>query len=663
MAQKKLRIALASLAAGAMACSSLTASADVDPSNSITLPGSGTYQGRIAGADRFATAVAASKALTLASNQTRNTVVLANANSWSDVLAATPLADQLNTTVLYTNKDSFPKSTSDELKRLAGLSGNQKVTKILIVGGTAVVSEKVVDQLATLGFENYNHTVPVLGIPTGGFTYEVDRISGADRFETALLLASETVDGYEGTTKLRIARSTIAKFALRQAQYTKAKAAWEAAEVALADADADVQAKNAAFVAAQANLDKITSQLLPSDTTVEAARIASENANQAAAAANLHLADVRLVQEQVLVWIQAYVAGGGDAENLKWADVVSFHGSNTFTLNLSGGPKTGTVAQLASSVVILADAIAAAPGSPSDKLANDVRVKLDVQETAAINDWRTKSDTAGDKALALVKAVEIAAGNAALQQQLADATKARNDAQDALFKANTAFGKAKKVRDDAWRDYTFAVGLQPSSAEVAQAQRDYDKALADILAVAKRYPAFLATGLDFADALAAGPAASSEQNVNNQRAKGGVVLLTNGTSVPASTQKYLDAKPSARFAVGGPAAIAVPTAEVKYVGADRFETASLLAAAYFDRDDYVGLASGVVAADAVVAGALMANVDSGLVLTNMADLPRQTADFLAFTAGPGAAKLIVFGGTAAITNSVADAAERALSGR
>src|SRR5664279_2907372 len=72
----------------------------------------------------------------------------------------------------------------------------------------------------------------------------------------------------------------------------------------------------------------------------------------------------------------------------------------------------------------------------------------------------------------------------------------------------------------------------------------------------------LATGTNFPDALAAGVAAVKA---------GGVVLLTNGSTLPAETSAYLSAHPGTVYAIGGPAAAADPAATA-IVGADRFDT-------------------------------------------------------------------------------------------
>ena len=79
---------------------------------------------------------------------------------------------------------------------------------------------------------------------------------------------------------------------------------------------------------------------------------------------------------------------------------------------------------------------------------------------------------------------------------------------------------------------------------------------------------FEATGLNFPDALAGGPAAIKA---------GGVILLTNGatqTTETAATSRRTQA--GTHYALGGPAAKADPSA-TPLAGDDRFWTAALVA--------------------------------------------------------------------------------------
>ncbi len=81
----------------------------------------------------------------------------------------------------------------------------------------------------------------------------------------------------------------------------------------------------------------------------------------------------------------------------------------------------------------------------------------------------------------------------------------------------------------------------------------------------------LATGVNFPDALAAGPAAAHVH---------GVVLLTNGSSLTPAVTAYLAAHPGTVYAIGGPAVAADPSATA-LSGADRYATAAAVASTLF----------------------------------------------------------------------------------
>src|SRR5207253_3988337 len=128
----------------------------------------------------------------------------------------------------------------------------------------------------------------------------------------------------------------------------------------------------------------------------------------------------------------------------------------------------------------------------------------------------------------------------------------------------------------------------------------------------------LASGINFPDALAAGPAASHS---------GGVVLLTNGNAMPTSTATYLNAHPGHAYAIGGPAAAADPTASA-IVGVDRYATAAAVAAKFFNAPTTVGFATGSNFPDALAGGALLAKEGAPLLLATAAGLPTPTANYL-----------------------------------
>lgn len=115
---------------------------------------------RVEGDDRVATAIAISKD----TYETASTVVLARSDEFADALAAAPLAVQLQAPVLLTDPDALDPAVVAELDRLGA-------TDVVILGAEAAVSDQVAADLET-----------------GGRT--VDRIAGADRYETAAQIAA-----------------------------------------------------------------------------------------------------------------------------------------------------------------------------------------------------------------------------------------------------------------------------------------------------------------------------------------------------------------------------------------------------------------------------------------------------------------------------------------
>jgi YVTN family beta-propeller protein len=149
---------------------------------------------------------------------------------------------------------------------------------------------------------------------------------------------------------------------------------------------------------------------------------------------------------------------------------------------------------------------------------------------------------------------------------------------------------------------------------------------------------FLATAANYADALAAGPAAAHAT---------GAILLTDGTTMPSTTTAYVAAHPGTTYAVGGPAATADPSASA-ISGTDRYATATLVAQQFFATPTTVGLASGTTFADALPAAAYLARVGGPLLLTDPNALPLTASTYLT-SAESGVTKALVFGGASAVS--------------
>jgi hypothetical protein len=155
---------------------------------------------------------------------------------------------------------------------------------------------------------------------------------------------------------------------------------------------------------------------------------------------------------------------------------------------------------------------------------------------------------------------------------------------------------------------------------------------------------FEATGLNFPDALAGGPAAISE---------GGVILLTNGSAQAPATAAYLTAHSGGtHYALGGPAAAADPAATA-LVGDDRYWTAVNVAIQFFDGASIVGAATGLNFPDALAAGPDLASKHAPLILVPAKGaLPDGVTTHLLFES-PTLTSGLVFGGTASLGDDVA----------
>ena len=128
----------------------------------------------------------------------------------------------------------------------------------------------------------------------------------------------------------------------------------------------------------------------------------------------------------------------------------------------------------------------------------------------------------------------------------------------------------------------------------------------------------LASGLDFPDALAAGPAATAVH---------GAVLQSAGSTLPPVTAAYLAAHPGTSYAIGGPAAAAYPTAQ-PVLGADRYGTAATVVATFFPAPITVGIATGLNFPDALAGAAQLATTGGPLLLTSTTVLPAASVNAL-----------------------------------
>ena len=119
---------------------------------------------RYHGLDRFDTAaLIATDDTGTAATHNSDTVILARSHEYPDALAGSLMAGLEDAPLLLTDTNFIPQYTLDAMDEL-------EPTKVVLLGGTAAISQEIEDQLKE--------------------TYEVDRIGGIDRFETAAKIAA-----------------------------------------------------------------------------------------------------------------------------------------------------------------------------------------------------------------------------------------------------------------------------------------------------------------------------------------------------------------------------------------------------------------------------------------------------------------------------------------
>ncbi|HVM51862.1 MAG TPA: cell wall-binding repeat-containing protein [Acidimicrobiales bacterium] len=179
--------------------------------------------------------------------------------------------------------------------------------------------------------------------------------------------------------------------------------------------------------------------------------------------------------------------------------------------------------------------------------------------------------------------------------------------------------------------------------------------------------AIIATGLNFADALAGGPIASGADGA------GVFPVLLVDTGVPAATEDALEALDIEQVIIlGGTAAVGnnvktrleaiTGNPAVRLAGVNRYATAVEIADYAIDELGFPGeevlLANGVVFADALAGGPLGGVRRAPILLTPASPLASETKGFLEDRSDTIEA-ITTLGGTAAVSNSTAAAAETA----
>ncbi|MHB1017627.1 MAG: cell wall-binding repeat-containing protein [Coriobacteriia bacterium] len=121
---------------------------------------------RIAGADRYLTAIEASKRGFIAGAPV---AVVATGANWPDALGGSALAGAAHGPIVLARPDALPGAVAAEIERLG-------VVRAYVIGGTGAVSAAVEAQLRSMLGQD-----------------QVTRLGGSDRYATARLVADETI--------------------------------------------------------------------------------------------------------------------------------------------------------------------------------------------------------------------------------------------------------------------------------------------------------------------------------------------------------------------------------------------------------------------------------------------------------------------------------------
>lgn len=149
---------LAAIAAAGIIASTFAIASPVQATQTVV-------EARIGGLDRYATSAQVAQATFAAPNAN---IILASGLNFPDGLASAGFAGAANAPVLLTDPNNLPGVTQNALGAIFGSSATKTVH---IVGGEAAVSAAVAAQVTALG-------------------YTVNRISGANRYETAAAIAT-----------------------------------------------------------------------------------------------------------------------------------------------------------------------------------------------------------------------------------------------------------------------------------------------------------------------------------------------------------------------------------------------------------------------------------------------------------------------------------------
>jgi len=165
---------------------------------------------RVSGADRYATAKAISDVAGITTAGDRLIIVNGQDGKWADALSVGPLAAELGWPIVLTDSSGLQASAKAKVDAYLALGGSSKT--FTIVGGTASVSRAVEEYLI---------------LTKGVAPANIDRIEGADRYETNLAVAAYASGSNSGGSPSPASRGG-AGFAYSEVALVSGEAPWDA---------------------------------------------------------------------------------------------------------------------------------------------------------------------------------------------------------------------------------------------------------------------------------------------------------------------------------------------------------------------------------------------------------------------------------------------------
>lgn len=593
---RRVAFALAcATASTTVAAGAATAATDPDkrPSGSGVNPTQYGIVERIAGRDRVATSIEAAEAL-IETHGSPSTVILTRGDLFPDALSTVPLADQLNAPVLLNNVN---KNGRDQLHPLVRkFLVENEVSKVIVLGDEVSVGSNAARQLeAVVGYNN------------------IDRVGGDDRFETAYMLAADTIAAYQGgNAALESAKAAYRDVLLAERNYQEALDEYQAASAAFARARADRDAAAAAVARQQQVITDLASQLVNVPNVPTGYNTWDEYIKEAQNTWEREKAQYD--RKASALYTFAVTLGAMDPQGETTLDIKS-------TLQEYINKYPALAAQIR-------DAISKVDGVGADTPLEEAIRRATIE---ADREWADLEDAAEElsaRVAAKQRAAAAVAANAPILEQMGRENVKLAQLQAALTAAENRYRAAMNRLTTAQDRLARATAERPFPGDIVAAERAVAAARDNVVKRGGNRSAFVADGNVSGFALVGGPAAAEDM---------GVVLLSDGSSMGTWANRYVRLSNAQLVGVGNKATTAVGTNTTKtFPQSDAAEVANKMARFYFEDENKDDAAIAVASidpwADSITGGSYISQYDGVLLVTETNKANAWMDDYVKFSA-------------------------------